>query len=94
VSVSPDGSVYQISLSVSNCTTVNSSNTCATSAVLVAKSTDGGASVPFTLQLRTIPEGSRVKTKQFGARGEVHFQPSGARQAYWLRKSSCDLQRR
>src|ERR1700722_17487039 len=32
----------------------------------------------------------RIKaTKQLGARGEAHFQPNGARQVYWLRKSCC-----
>jgi len=36
-------------------------------------------------------KGSRTKTKQLGARGEVQFQPSGAKQEYWQRKYSCGL---
>jgi hypothetical protein len=40
-----------------------------------------------------LPGGSRMKTKQLGGRGEAHFQPNGAKQAYWLRKSCRDLQR-
>jgi hypothetical protein len=34
-----------------------------------------------------------MKTKQLGARGEVHFQPDGAQQGYWLRKFCRDRQR-
>jgi len=35
---------------------------------------------------------TRMKaTKQLGEGGEVHFQSNGAKQVYWLRKSSRDL---
>ena len=44
-------------------------------------------------KLHLLPRISRMKTKQLGVQGEVHFQPNGAEQVYWSRKSSRDLQR-
>jgi hypothetical protein len=40
-----------------------------------------------------LPRILRMKTKQLGVRGAVHFQSNGARQVCWLRKSCRDLQR-
>jgi hypothetical protein len=45
-------------------------------------------------KLQILPRISRMKTKQLGVRGEAHFQPNGAKQVYWLRKSCHDLQHR
>src|SRR5271154_1056730 len=56
--------------------------------IFQAEKTTGKMGLPCVLSSQ---KGSRTKTKQLGARGEVQFQPSGAKQEYWQRKYSCGL---